>query len=131
MVAVLAAVVLLAAAPARDRTPPVFAGLRSATTCLPGPSGGAGQKSRYRLSWKPARDDTTRRSRIVYDIYRATSRKGERFAHPTWTSRRGATSFTTPPLSSKHTYWFVVRARDRAGNRDRNRHEVEGVNLCE
>jgi hypothetical protein len=120
----------LAAAHGHDRAPPVFAGLRSATTCIGGPAGGGGRASAYRLSWHAARDNRTPRRRIVYDIYQATHSRGERFARPTYTSKPGTTTFVTPALPDDKTYYFVVRARDRAGNRDRNRHEVQGANLC-
>jgi len=63
-------------------------------------------------------------------VFQATSPGGERFSTPTYTTRRGATSFATPPLSSTLTYYFIVRARDAAGNRDRNRRERPGMNLC-
>jgi hypothetical protein len=114
----------------RDRTPPTFAGLRSASTCIPGPVGGD-RLSSYRLAWTAARDNVTRPGRILYDIYQATSPAGERLSRATYTSRRGVTTFTTSPLSSAKTYFFVVRARDAAGNRDRNRRERAGLNLCE
>ena len=109
--------------------PPVFTGLEAATTCLPGPVGGD-RTIQYHLRWHAAHDDMTPASRIVYLVYRATSPGDESFARPTWVTRPGATSFTTPPLSSTGTYYFVVRARDAAGNRDRNGREQRGVNLC-
>jgi hypothetical protein len=108
---------------------PVFAGLIAAVTCLPGPVGGDRTIS-YHLRWQAAHDDRTPAARIVYDVYRATSPGGEGFRRPTYTTKPGATSFTTPPLSSMQTYYFVVRARDADGNRDRNRREQRGVNLC-
>ena len=128
--ALLAIPLLLAAAHGHDRTPPVFAGLRSATTCIGGPAGGGVRTSAYRLSWHPARDNRTPRRWIVYDVYQATHSRGERFARPTYTSKPGATTFVTPALPDDKTYYFVVRARDKAGNRDRNRREVQGANLC-
>src|SRR5438105_3092694 len=109
--------------------PPVFAGIQSATTCIPGPIGGD-RTGVYRLRWEPARDNRTPTARIAYDVYRATSPGGESFAHATYTTRAGATTFATPPLSSSATYYFVVRARDAAGNRDRNRVERRGANMC-
>ena len=111
-----------------DRTPPTFAGLKSATTCIPGPIDG--QSASYRLSWDPATDNVTPSAKIVYDIYQATKSGGEDFSSATYTARRGATTFTTPPLPADKDFYFVVRARDRAGNRDSNRVEREGVNLC-
>jgi hypothetical protein len=109
--------------------PPVFAGLQSATTCLPGPVGGD-RLVRYHLHWKAAHDDRTPSSRIVYDVYRASSPGAESFVRPTYVTAPGLTSFTTPPLPSGPTYFFVVRARDAGGHRDANRVERQGVNLC-
>jgi hypothetical protein len=126
-----ALVVVVGAAPVtagRDRTPPAFAGLRAATTCIPGPIGE--RTGRYRLVWPAAKDAVTPQSRLRYDIYRATAPGRENFATPTYTVR-GSTLFMTPPLPSAETYYFVVRARDAAGNRDRNRRERAGENLCE
>jgi len=133
MVALLALTGALATgAPAQaaspDRTPPMFAGLESATTCVPGPI--AGQAASYHLSWDPATDDVTPSTKIVYDIYQATKAGGEDFSSATYTARRGGTSFNTPPLPADAVFYFVVRARDRAGNRDANEVERQGVNLC-
>jgi len=113
----------------RDRVPPTFTGLKSAVTCIPGPVGGD-RTSSFHLTWAAAKDNVTPSSRIVYDIYQARAHGTESFLHPTYTTRRGATTFTTPPLHSTESYYFVVRARDAAGNRDRNRHERPGRNLC-
>lgn len=113
----------------RDTTPPKFAGLKSATTCIPGPIGG-GRTSSYHLSWDPATDNRTPSSQIVYDVYQATPPGGEDFSMPTYTTPAGVSSFDTPPLPSDHTFYFVVRARDRAGNRDSNTLERQGQNLC-
>lgn len=112
-----------------DRTPPVFDGLTSATTCIPGPVGPP-RSSPYSLRWSAASDDLTPPSKIVYDVYQASKPGGEDFSAPTYTTAPGATSFTTPPLSSSQTWHFVVRARDQAGNRDSNRVERVGQNLC-
>jgi hypothetical protein len=111
-----------------DRTPPTFAGLKSATTCIPGPIDG--QTASYQLNWDPATDNVTPSTQIVYDIYEATKSGGEDFTSPTYTVRHGATTFTTPPLPADEHFYFVVRARDRAGNHDSNLVEREGVNLC-
>ena len=111
-----------------DRTPPTFAGLESATTCIPGPIGG--QTASYRLSWDPATDGVTPSRKIVYDVYQASEPGDEDFSSATYTTSRGATSFTTQPLPADESFYFVVRARDRAGNRDANQVERQGVNLC-
>src|SRR2546425_9544233 len=130
----LVAAALLVATPAveakrKDRIPPTFAGLKSAVTCIPGPIGG-GRTSSYHLSWDPATDNVTHSSEIVYEIYQATAPGGEDFSTPTYTTPGGATSFDTPQLPSDKVFYFVVRARDQAGNRDSNLVEREGANLC-
>ena len=127
--AVLSASVLLVPGATRDRTPPLFAGLRSATTCIPGPAGEV-RTGVYHLRWPAAHDNLTPQRRIVYDIYQATSPGAESFARPTYHTRPGATAYATPPLSSTLSVYFVVRARDAAGNRDHNRRERQGVNPC-
>jgi hypothetical protein len=111
-----------------DRTPPTFAGLRSATACIPGPVDG--QTASYRLDWDAAADNVTPSTQIVYDVYQATKSRGEDFGEPTYIVRNGATSFATPPLPADQSFYFVVRARDRAGNRDQNVVERSGVNIC-
>ena len=128
-----ASILLVASAPVQaldDDTPPTFAGLKSAFTCIPGPGGGKGITSSYRLTWEAATDNVTPSSEIVYKIYRATTSGGENFSRATY-STRGVTSFETPKLPSTKTFFFVVRARDRAGNIDSNTVEREGENLCE
>ena len=49
---------------------------------------------------------------------------------PSWTTPPGATSFRTPGLASHGTFFFVVRARDLAGNEDRNTVERRGLDPC-
>jgi hypothetical protein len=112
-----------------DISPPNFAGLSKAFACTPGPQR-PGETTPYNLSWQPASDDTTPASGIVYDIYYTTRAGGEDFAQPTWTTLAGATSFRTPGLPAHGSAYFVVRARDAAGNEDRNSHEVVGVDPC-
>jgi len=129
----LVAVLLLATGAAeaarKDQTPPVFAGLQSATTCVPGPIGGGGTTS-YNLRWDPATDNATPSRKIVYDVYQAAAPGGEDFSTPTYTTRAGATFFATPPLAADKPVYFVVRARDKAGNSDSNTIERQGQNLC-
>ncbi len=113
-----------------DRRPPTFAGLQRATTCIPGPVGGGTRSSPYSLRWVPATDDVSPSSAIVYDIYQANAAGSENFAVPTYTTQPGATTFVTPLLPDDETYYFVVRARDEAGNRDTNDVERLAANLC-
>ena len=112
-----------------DTTPPSFAGLQQAFACTPGPQR-PGQTTPFNLGWQAASDDVTPGAQIVYDIYLASMPGGEDFNRPTWTTPAGVTSYVTPGLPSHGTYYFIVRARDGAGNRDANRVEVHGVDPC-
>ena len=112
-----------------DHTPPSFAGLKSATTCIHGPVGG-GRTTSYNLSWDPATDNVSPSKKIVYDVYQAETSGAEDFSAPTYTTPAGATSFATPPLPTDKYFYFVVRASDQAGNRDANTVERAGQNLC-
>jgi hypothetical protein len=127
------AVLLVAGAPAQarkqDRIPPKFAGLKSATACIPGPIGPE-RTSSYHLSWEAAKDNVTPSKKIVYNVYQATTAGGEDFSKPTYTTAPGVTSFDTPQLPSDKYFYFVVRARDAAGNEDSNTIERQGQNLC-
>jgi hypothetical protein len=117
------------AGPGPDGSPTVFAGLRRAFACTPGPQR-PGQTTPYTLTWQPATDEQTASSQIVYDVYYATRPGGEDFASPTWVTQPGVTSFRTPGLPSHGAAYFVVRARDRAGREDRNRVEKPGIDPC-
>jgi hypothetical protein len=118
-----------AGAKRRDHTPPTFAGLKSATTCVPGPIGG-GRTTSYNLRWDAATDNVSRSSTIVYLVYQANAPGVEDFSTPTYTTAAGATSFATPPLPADKPVYFVVRAQNQAGNIDRNTVERQGQNLC-
>lgn len=108
---------------------PIFAGLKSATTCIPGPMT-VGETTSYYLQWEAATDRGTPSSKIVYNVYQSTKPGGEDFSTPTYTTAAGATSFETPKLPVENTYYFVVRARDTQGNEDSNTVEREGQNVC-
>jgi len=110
-----------------DTTPPTFSGLQSAYACTPGPER-MGETAPYTLTWQAATDDVTLSSEIVYDIFVAHTSGDEDFSHPTWTTPPGVTTYKTPGLPG--TDYFVVRARDQAGNEDQNKVEREGENLC-
>ena len=61
-----------AGAKRKDHTPPTFAGLKSATTCVPGPIGG-GTTTSYNLRWDAATDNVSPSSTIVYLVYQANA----------------------------------------------------------
>ena len=94
----------------------------------------------YTLTWPAAADGVTPSSEIVYDIFLAFTSGSENFSQPTWTTPPGATTFTTPGLPSEAAdyfeagggiYYFVVRARDQAGNEDQNKVEQRGYQVCD
>ena len=101
---------------------PAFAGLRRASTVCAGGGPGSAQTASFRLSWSAATDRGTASPRIVYEVFASHAPGGEDFSTPMWTTAPGATSFTTPALPVG-SYYFVVRARDRAHHEDRNRVE--------
>jgi hypothetical protein len=115
--------------PTRDTTPPSFGGLQSAFACTPGAQR-PGQTTPFTLSWHAASDNLTPSSQIVYDVYLASTPGAERYATPTWTTAPGATTFKTPGLASHGSFYFVVRARDGAGNEERNTIELHGSDPC-
>jgi hypothetical protein len=109
-----------------DVTPPTFGGLKSAVQCFPGPMT-PGEQRPVGLSWGAASDGQTPSGQITYDIYAASAAGGENFSQPSWTTQ-GATSFSTPNLPPGR--FFVVRARDAAGNQDHNAVERQAENPC-
>jgi hypothetical protein len=115
--------------PGGDTTPPSFAGLERAFACTPGPQR-PDETTPYTLSWRAASDDQTSSAELIYDVFYATKSGGEDFDRPSWTTPAGATSFRTPGLPSHGVAYFVVRARDRAGNEDHNTVERQGVDPC-
>ncbi len=122
--AVLTALSIAAAASAStgsDHAPPKFAGLETATQCIPGPQR-PHEKRPVNLSWDAARPS----NEIVYEIFMAKKPGGENFAQPNWTTHK--LSFTTPKLAPGR--YFVVRARDRAGKEDHNFVERRAQNPC-
>lgn len=94
-----------------DILPPTFAGLESATAL--------GARS-IDLRWSSATDDTSKADGIFYDVFTATTSGGEDFTSPSFSTLGGATSFTLTGLTPLTTYYVVVRARDQAGNQDKN-----------
>jgi hypothetical protein len=116
-------------APGGDSQAPTFAGLQQAFACTPGAQR-PGETTPYNLSWQPAADNRTSRTQLVYDIFMASTPGAENFLQPTWTTVPGATSFRTPGLPSHGVVYFVVRARDQAGNEDGNRAEHAGFDPC-
>jgi hypothetical protein len=112
-----------------DTTPPVFAGLESAVRCK---GGGVEEHERvdFSLKWTPATDAVTPSSQIVYEIYMASRSPDEDFAHATYQTAPGVSRFVTPEFLPEGAAYFVVRARDQAGNEDHNVIVRKGENIC-
>jgi hypothetical protein len=102
-----------------DTTPPVFSGVAAAS---------AGGSTSINLAWAPAADDYTPPAAIVYDVYMASSAGAETFSTPT-KSVTGTTSTSVTGLTPNTTYYFVVRAKDAAGNEDANKSEKSAKTL--
>lgn len=91
------------------------------------------------LSWEPAIDDVTPQDKIVYLIYQqtepfnfseATNKLSTQNAmEPTYVTEPGATSYIITGLMPSITYYFLIRAKDEAGNIDTNT-DVLSINLA-
>lgn len=105
---------------APDTTAPTFSGLVSATDNASGPS--------IALSWSAASDTITPSGSIVYDICRSTTAGTCTSSFSTTaTTSAGATNYNDSGLARFTTYYYVVRARDAAGNRDTNTMQVSAA----
>ncbi len=89
-----------------DLGPPVFYGLQSAQ-----PGQGCGVVA---LSWLPAVEECS--GPVLYDVYRSAD---DAYFYPGPLSYLGTTTATTfedSGLAPYTDYWYIVRARDQAGN---------------
>ena len=105
-----------------DVTPPVFAGLATASGLSDTTIG---------LTWAAATDDYSPPAQIVYDIFTASAAGGETLSSPTYTSDPGATSFVITGLLPQTQEYIVVRARDQAGKQTLVRAANSGEALLE
>lgn len=102
----------LSVTPRADAVPPTFAGLTGVTSAR-----GAG----VTLAWAPATDDASPPRALVYDVYAGPRADAVDFTTPLGRSAEGAASVTLLGLGAPATRaFFVVRARDVAGNQDAN-----------
>jgi len=102
-----------------DPTPPTFAGVTGVTV--------ESAPRTALFTWLPATDPETPQNEIVYDVFQGLSPGAEDFTTPIGTSDPGATSVLVTDLTPDSTLYWVVRARDKAGNRDSNTVEVNGM----
>jgi hypothetical protein len=105
---------------ANDMTPPRFEGVQEFTPL----------SQAVRLSWQPATDDVTQADDIEYLVYVADQSGGQDFAAAEVETTAGAVEATVSGLEPGGQYFFVVRARDAAGNIDTNTKEIVGSPLA-
>jgi hypothetical protein len=98
----------------RDKVPPVFAGVSSASTT---------SDTRIALTWDPASDDVTAPERISYVVYASKKSHAQDFSKPFAIVPAGSGGALMSQLDPGAPYFFVVRARDEAGNEDKNTKE--------
>ncbi len=103
-----------------DQTPPTFDGAQTAKVV---------SSTDIDLTWTAATDDVTASANIIYMIYISTTPVGENFLTPNYTTAAGATTYTVTGLNPTTTYYFVVRAKDEAGNVDTNTVERSATTL--
>jgi hypothetical protein len=106
---------------ANDMTPPRFEGVQGFTPL----------SQAVRLDWQPASDDVTQEADIDYLVYVADESGGQDFAAAAEVeATAGAVEATVSGLEPGGQYFFVVRARDAAGNIDTNTKEIVGSPLA-
>ncbi|MBX3181447.1 MAG: fibronectin type III domain-containing protein [Polyangiaceae bacterium] len=106
-------------APARDTTPPSFAGATSAE-----PVGA----TEVRVRWSPGTDDQTPAPGLSYTVRWSTEAGGAPTGAVGAVSVPGATSVVVRGLPrAQSSYYFNVRASDAAGNSESNVVEVSGA----
>ncbi len=111
--------VQLRGTPSADVAPPTFPGLKTAKT------GGGGAVS---LSWDAAIDNLTPAAAMTYLVYMSSAAGAEDFTSPALVSGPGATTATVGHLpNATQARYFVVRARDAAGNVDANTVELSAT----
>lgn len=105
-----------------DTTAPTFAGAANALVAdlTPGVT-----KGTVTLSWSAATDDRSAADKIVYLVYQADTSGAQNFASPSFTSKAGVSSLPITDLELGKTYFYVIRAKDEAGNIDKNTVEVK------
>ncbi|MCX7958568.1 MAG: fibronectin type III domain-containing protein, partial [Deltaproteobacteria bacterium] len=97
-----------------DTKAPQFGGISGITLNFP---------ESIKLSWAPAKDDVTPENKIVYLICMSetTGECAKNFSQKH--SATGVTNYQITGLTEGKKYFFIIRARDEAGNTDTNTNE--------
>jgi hypothetical protein len=105
-----------------DGAPPVFGGVDALVKNVTANS--------VELTWTAASDDKSTPDQIVYDVFQATSSGAQVFdMPPIASSEPGATSIKLSNLAANQGLFWVVRARDKAGNQSQNVQEATAKTL--
>src|SRR5262249_5136093 len=96
-----------------DTTPPTFDG-SSVAAALDTPS-----TSAVKITWSQASDDQLAPNQIIYDVYQSSTPGGEDFSATPAAEVVGVTEAIVN-LTSRTTAYWIVRAKDSAGNDDGN-----------
>lgn len=98
-----------------EGVPPTFGGVKRASA----------DGATVRIFWLPGSDNVTHPENIVYDVYSSLQQHKEDFNKPPRaTSAPGAASIVLTEANLATKYFYVVRARDVAGNEDANNTET-------
>jgi hypothetical protein len=98
-----------------EGVPPTFSGVKRASA----------DGATVRIFWLPGSDNVTHPENIVYDVFSSLSQHKEDFSKPPRaTSAPGAASIVLTEMNLATKYFYVVRARDVAGNEDNNNVET-------
>ncbi len=103
-----------------DTVPPQFAGLLFVDFI---PDSTAATTGKSRLTWAPATDDKSGASEIAYDVYDSVTPGGEDFAGIPKVSVTGTNTAEVPGVDYTISHFYVVLARDKAGNKNSNKVE--------
>jgi hypothetical protein len=98
-----------------DTTAPAFSGLQAVVQGMP-------STTSVDLTWNAGSDTQTPTDKLRYDIFQATTSMAEDYGTPTMTVT-GVTQASVTVQSATQLF-FVVRARDAAGNSDANTTEL-------
>ena len=101
-----------------DTKAPEFAGVDAAVPATPGA---------VKLTWQAAKDDLTPAAGIRYIVYVGIEAGKEAYLAPALVTDPGATSVVLTGLTPNTMYFFVVRARDAAGNVETNKVELPSL----
>jgi parallel beta-helix repeat protein len=96
---------------AGDETPPVYSGLDEAVAIA---------ANHVLISWQLATVGLDPDFEAIYLVYMSEVSGSFDYSSPSYTSKPGETSILIADLDPATTYYFVVRAMDRAGNIDQN-----------